>query len=65
MRLVKRYFENPQKITSTAFRLAVEKSFVPLALEQQDLFILSFYAWLKSKMEGVPLYKATLKYMDN
>ena len=58
---VERYYENPKEVTSAQFQKNVEKSFEWLGREQEDIFVLSFYAWLKAKMLGENLYKVTLE----
>jgi hypothetical protein len=36
-------------------------SFNWIEAQQEDIFVMSFSAWLKSKMENKPLYETTLK----
>ena len=38
----------------------MEQSFEWIGPEREDIFVMSFYAWLKSKMEKKLLYKTTL-----
>jgi len=49
--LVTLYYNNPKEVVSLAFAKEVEKSFVWLEKEHEDIFVMSFYAWLKAKME--------------
>ncbi len=58
---VEQYYENPKQVISPQFHKSVEKSFEWLGREQEDIFVLSFYAWLKAKMLGEDLYKVTLE----
>ncbi|NHF60421.1 hypothetical protein FK220_013790 [Flavobacteriaceae bacterium TP-CH-4] len=58
---VGRYYENPMIVSTAAFRAKVENAFEWLAPEQEDIFVMSFYAWLKAKMEGKNLYRTTLE----
>ena len=58
--LISRYYENPKQVETQGFRDEVENSFEWLGKEQEDIFVMSFYAWLKSKMERENLYKVTL-----
>ena len=60
LRLVESYYKNPEKVTSDAFKNTVEDSFEWLSKDKEDLFVMSFYAWLKSKMENENLYAVTL-----
>ncbi|WP_460219853.1 hypothetical protein [Psychroserpens sp. MEBiC05023] len=58
--LVHSYFKNPEKVTSTDFKTKVENAFIWVDEKQEDIFVMSFYAWLKSKMESKPLYTTTI-----
>ncbi|MGX1928274.1 hypothetical protein [Flagellimonas sp. 2504JD4-2] len=60
MKLVKAYYENPDEVASERFKERVEHSFDWQGREQEDIFVMSFYAWLKAKMEKQPLYETTL-----
>lgn len=57
---VESYYKNPEKISTNDFKNKVEQSFVWIGPEREDIFVMSFYAWLKSKMEKKPLYETTL-----
>ncbi|WP_121908608.1 hypothetical protein [Ulvibacter antarcticus] len=61
IQLVSLYYENPMEVTSEAFKNKVEGSFEWIGKEREDIFVMSFYAWLKSKMEQTNLYETTLK----
>ncbi|MEZ4793112.1 MAG: hypothetical protein R2783_06525 [Gelidibacter sp.] len=61
LNLVESYHKNPEQVTSTRFREKVENSFEWLEARREDIFVMSFYAWLKSKMEGRPLFSTTLE----
>ncbi|WP_418603477.1 hypothetical protein [Hwangdonia sp.] len=63
--LVEDCYKNPEKITSKAFKDKVEKSFEWIDNQREDIFVMSFYAWLKSKMENKPLYNTTLTLIEN
>ena len=60
LNLVNEYFNAPEKITTVAFKNKVENSFEWIGGKQEDIFVMSFYAWLKSKMENKPLFLTTL-----
>ena len=60
LNLVNEYFNAPEKITTIAFKNKVENSFEWIGGKQEDIFVMSFYAWLKSKMENKPLFLTTL-----
>lgn len=61
VKLISRYYENPDQVVTQEFKANVENSFKWLKKEQEDIFVMSFYAWLKSKMENENLYKTTLE----
>ena len=63
--LVEHYYKNPENVTTKAFKDTVENAFEWLSKEKEDIFVMSFYAWLKSKMENQDLYKTTLKLIEN
>ncbi len=61
MKLVALYYEKPFDVTSEAFYNKVESSFEWIGKEREDVFVMSFYAWLKAKMEERDLYEVTLE----
>ncbi|MFS4492965.1 hypothetical protein [Maribacter sp. 2308TA10-17] len=61
VKLISRYYENPKQVTTEKFKDEVENSFEWIGKEQEDIFVMSFYAWLKSKMEEADLYEVTLE----
>jgi tetratricopeptide (TPR) repeat protein len=58
--LVEEYYKDPSQVTSEAFYNKVENSFEWIAAAYEDIFVMSFYAWLKSKMDNRDLYRTTL-----
>ncbi len=64
MKLVTIYYEAPKEVTSTKFKNTVQNSFKWIGSEKEDIFIMSFYAWLKSKMEASNLYETTLNLVQ-
>lgn len=61
LKLITYYYKHPESVTSEAFKHKVETSFNWIEAEQEDIFVMSFFAWLKSKMERQPLYETTLQ----
>lgn len=61
LQFVIEYYKHPELVTSEAFKTKVETSFNWVEAEQEDIFVLSFFGWLKSKMENKPLYTTTLE----
>lgn len=60
LKLVEQYYKNPDIVTTSDFFNLVENSFVFIEAKQEDIFVMSFYAWLKSKMTQQPIYEVTL-----
>ena len=61
LKLVNHYYKHPESITTETFKDKVETSFNWIEPEQEDIFVMSFFAWLKSKMENKSLYETTLQ----
>jgi len=62
--LVEDYYRNPKQVSSLAFHDKVKNSFDFVSRQYEDIFVMSFYAWLKSKMENRGLYQVTLDLVD-
>lgn len=62
---VEQFYKNPEPVTSADFKNTVEHSFVWVSHEKEDIFVMSFYAWLKSKMENSNLYETTLNLLQD
>ena len=61
VKLISSYYEKPGQVLSQEFKESVENSFDWLGAAQEDIFVMSFYAWLKAKMEDENIYGVTLK----
>lgn len=57
LRLIKFMINSPHLIRSKLFKNKVENSFEWIDRAQEDLQAMSYYAWLKSKMEGLNFYE--------
>ncbi|MGC6429692.1 MAG: hypothetical protein ACON5F_01470 [Jejuia sp.] len=64
LNLVKAYYENPETVSTKGFKNLVEHSFDWKSPAQEDIFVMSFYAWLKSKMNKKSLYQTTLELIQ-
>lgn len=62
---IEAYYKDPSSITSKEFRANVESSFEWTSSKEEDIFVMSFYAWLKSKMDKTPLYETTLSLIHH
>ena len=61
LKLVKQYYQNAQVIETEKFKNKVESSIAWKPVEEEDIFLMCFYAWLKSKMESRDIYEVTLE----
>lgn len=61
LKLITYYYKHPETVTTESFKKKVETSFNWIEAEQEDIFVMSFFAWLKSKMEKKPLFETTLQ----
>ncbi|WP_046746234.1 hypothetical protein [Kordia zhangzhouensis] len=64
LKFVKNYYHTPEKVTSVEFKTTVENSFQWKARVEEDIFVMSFYAWLKAKMNKANLYETTLELVN-
>ncbi|MFK8061344.1 MAG: hypothetical protein AB8B78_14820, partial [Polaribacter sp.] len=64
LKLVEIYYKNPEKVTSYEFHQKVEGSFEWITKEKEDIFMMSFYAWLKAKMIKKDVYLVTLDLIN-
>jgi len=65
IKIIESFYKKPEQVTSSKFKDNVEQSFSWIAGQQEDIFVMSFYAWLKSKMDNKPLYDTTLTLIEN
>jgi len=65
LKLANSYYEKPNEAASEKFRERVENSFEWVGVAEEDIFVMSFYAWLKSKMEQRNLYETTLELIQS
>ncbi|WP_299101816.1 hypothetical protein [uncultured Winogradskyella sp.] len=63
LKFAEQYYVNPKSVTSIEFKTTLENSFKWVAIAKEDIFVISFYAWLKSKVEEENLYRTTLQLL--
>ncbi|WP_452218432.1 hypothetical protein [Lacinutrix undariae] len=56
---VEQYYKNPEQVSTQKFKDKIENAFHWIHPKLEDIFVMSFYAWLKSKMENISLCEAT------
>jgi len=64
LKLVGLYYNDPTLVRTLKFREKVEESFEWKDAKSEDIFVMSFYAWLKAKMEDRPIYEVTLELVS-
>ena len=64
LHFVETYYKTPEIVTTNAFHDEVEASFEWVEAQEEDIFVMSYYAWLKSKMEKRPLFTTTLNLIN-
>lgn len=65
LKLVEIYYRNPDIATSKEFKEKVERSFSWIDTKKEDVFMISFFAWLKAKMTKQDIYVITLNLINN
>lgn len=58
---VEMYYKNPRIVSTQKFKDQVKNGFDWLETHKEDIFVISFYSWLKSKMNNTDLYQTTLE----
>lgn len=61
--VISRLHGNPLLVDELRFRESVKTHFTTSNLAQEDIFMLSFFAWIKAKLNKTPLYKTTLELL--
>ena len=64
LKLVLVYFHTPDVINTSEFRAQVGESIQWRSVEEEDIFFMCFYAWLKAKMDNKPIYETTLEMFE-
>jgi len=59
--MIQQFYEHPEQVATKTFEDTVQESFEWIGREQEDIFVMSFFAWLRSKMQRRDLYKVTLE----
>ncbi|MFP4846930.1 hypothetical protein [Winogradskyella sp. PE311] len=64
LNLAEKIYKNHNYLTSKTFKTDVEEAFERNTANKEDIFVISFYAWLKQKINKGDLYKTTLKLIQ-
>ena len=65
VKLVRYYCRYPEEITSEKFSTKVDMTIKWKPSEQEDLFLMTIFAWLKSKMQKKNLYAVVIELVSN
>lgn len=60
LQFVEVYYKKPEHVKTEKFKNKLELAFEWVEAKREDIFVMSYFAWLKSKMESQPLYPTTL-----
>lgn len=60
---VERYYKNPKSAENDSFKTEIAHAFISTTVNKEDIFVISFYAWIKCKVEKKPLYTTTLELL--
>jgi len=58
------YYHNPKEFTSEEYTQKIKDSFEWVDTKSEDIFVMSFYAWLRSKLIKKPVYEVTLDLIE-
>ena len=64
LRFIKKIIKNPSVVHTPAFFEEIEQSFEWVDLVEEDLQAMTYYAWLKSKMERADFYETILELIQ-
>ena len=65
LKFAEMHYKNPENSTTKKFRYKIENTFTWTKTSEEDIFVISFYSWLKSKIQKSPIYKTTLDLIHN
>ena len=65
VKLIRYYCRYPEEVTSEKFAQRVGKTIQWKPSEQEDLFLMTIYAWLKAKMTRREVYEVVLELVRN
>jgi intergrase/recombinase len=65
VKLVRYYCRYPEEVISEKFAAKVDATIKWKPSEQEDLFLMTIFAWLKSKMQKKNLYAVVLELVSN
>ncbi|WP_179008813.1 hypothetical protein [Winogradskyella forsetii] len=64
LKFAEHYYLKPESVSTEEFKNKLEIAFEWVTINEEDIFVISFYAWLKSKVENKDLYQTTLHLLN-
>lgn len=61
LNFAEQYYKNPEGFSTDITRNKIENAFTWTTVHKEDIFVMSSYAWLKSKIDKSKLYSTTLE----
>ena len=61
---VEQYYKTPEAVVSPAFKSKVQAAFNWKDMHKEDIFVVSFYSWLKAKMNNKKVFETTLQQIN-
>lgn len=65
LKLVSSFHKDPEVVNSKSYQTTVKHSLMNIQPKEEDIFEISFYAWLKAKTDKVNLYETTLQLIKS
>lgn len=65
LKFAETYYIKPESITTAEFKNKLETAFEWTTVKEEDIFVMSFYAWLKNKLSDGKLYETTLQLINS
>tara|TARA_B110000285_G_scaffold58438_1_gene66863 strand:- start:413 stop:1894 length:1482 start_codon:yes stop_codon:yes gene_type:complete len=61
LKLAQKFYNDEFVVNSDDFKKSIKDSLLFRGVEQEDIFTMSYYAWLKAKIEGQNIYDTTME----
>lgn len=65
LKFAEQFYLKPKSVITEDFKNKLETTFEWVTIHEEDIFVISFYAWLKNKVEHGNLYKTTLVLINS
>ena len=65
LKFAEQFYLKAESISTEDFKVKLETTFEWVTIHKEDIFVISFYAWLKNKVEGGNLYQTTIQLIES